>query len=82
MELFGKRQTSQKRTSVTSWRNRSLRWARFARRGRRSSFCAALPGERVVRSGGRKVLVLPIDLRVAATPYASCRNISIDPAGT
>ena len=48
---------------------------------RRSSFCAALPGERVVRSGGRKVLVLPIDLRVAATPYASCRNISIDPSG-
>jgi hypothetical protein len=28
-----------------------------------------------VRSGGRKVLVLPIHLRVAATPYASCRNI-------
>jgi hypothetical protein len=50
--------------------------------GKRSSFCAALPGERVVGSGGRKVLVLPIDLRVAATPYASCRNIFIDPAGT
>src|ERR1700741_4543685 len=58
-ELSGKRETCQKGTSVSSWRNRSLRWARFARRGRRSSFCAALPGERVVRSGGRNVLVLP-----------------------
>ena len=31
---------------------------------------------------GEKYSFCPIDLRVAATPYASCRNISIDPAGT
>ena len=34
-----------KADTVSSSRNRSLRWARFARRGRRNSFCAALPGE-------------------------------------
>jgi hypothetical protein len=31
---------------------------------------------------GEKYSFCPIYLRVAATPYASCGNISIDPAGT